>query len=91
MVIEPAEQVLALLDVDGVHLTGSALSRGAQMMKVSNQEGEVDDYLRQVLRSDVAARPEVKRSESGAHLIRIPGRTWIVRADLRSVLGVRPT
>lgn len=89
-ILEPLDQILALIDSDAVYLTASAFSRGAKMMEDAGEEGEVENFLRRTLRDDIAAGPGVERSDNGAHLIHAKTRTWILRADLLMVLGVRP-
>ncbi len=88
--VEPPEQILALIDLEAIYLTRSAFSRGVKMMGTAGEESEVENFLRQALRGDIVADPAVERSENGAHLIHASTRTWILRADLLMVIGVRP-
>lgn len=90
VVTEQADGILALVDVDALHFTGSAFGRGAQMMEAAGAGGDVEGFLRDALRRDLAAGPAVERSESGAHITSGATATWILWADLRSVLGARP-
>jgi len=88
--VDSPEQILDLLDIDGIHLSNSAFSRGAKMMEAALEADEVEVFIRQALQEDVAAEPIVECSETGAYVIRALTRTWIVRADLLMILGVRP-
>ncbi len=60
------------------------------MMEAAGASSEVADFLRAALRRDIAEGPAVERSETGAHLVSGARATWILRADLGSVLGARP-